>query len=78
MTDAQKTQIARYNAIENAPQHEMTVVNGLRVDTFFDEESKQFVSIRPEQMSCGPDRETAIQSLISAMTMQAKYILAQE
>lgn len=67
------TQLARYKAIEEAPEHKSHVVLGCRVDTWKDEETGSYIACVPESLTQGRTEEEALKSVESIMRMHIRW-----
>lgn len=75
MTDTLKSQLARYEAVKNAPQHKEHIVAGMRVDTWFDAETKSYIAWIPEHLTCAQTEENALKAARSVLKFYAEWTL---
>ncbi|HXN71610.1 MAG TPA: hypothetical protein VN861_03545 [Candidatus Acidoferrales bacterium] len=68
------TQLARYKAIENAPEHKSHVVLRHRVDTWKDEQTSCYIALLPERMTQAETEEHAVKAAESIILAWHKFV----
>lgn len=73
MTETLETQIARHEAIQNAPEHKDHTICSRRVDTWKDLETGSYIACLGEAMTQGQTEESALKAAESMIQMHAKW-----
>jgi hypothetical protein len=74
-TETAISQVARHDAIRNAPEHSEHTVRRTRVDIWKDEQTGVYIACVPEMMTQGTTPESALAAADGMIKVKAQFAL---